>query len=127
MMMRDRREFGRKAVNFHGWVRVAGRPPVACIVRDISVKGARIELPELVWIPYDFTLVVEPIGLRVLCETKNKYDRYIGVLFANGQHAEDVEEAPRSVAQSANIVREWRGGAAQREPRILSRFLMSAG
>ena len=74
-----------------------------------------------------FTLVVEPIGLRVLCETKNKYDRYIGVLFAHGQHAEDVEEAPRSVAQSANIVREWRGGAAQREPRILSRFLMSAG
>ena len=127
MMMRDRREFGRKAVNFHGWVRVAGRPPVACIVRDISVKGARIELPEFVWIPYDFTLVVEPIGLRVLCETKNKYDRYIGVLFAHGQHAEDVEEAPRSVAQSANIVREWRGGAAQREPRILSRFLMSAG
>lgn len=127
MMTRDRREFGRKAVDFHGWVRVAGRPPVACVVRDISVKGARIELPTRIWVPYDFTLVIESIGLRAHCETKNKYDRFIGVLFTQGEPAEEVEEAPVAVAQSASLVREWRGAATQREPRILSRFLRPVG
>lgn len=124
-MSRDRRQFGRKVVHVHGWIKVAGRPPVACVVRDVSLNGARIELPKKTWLPYDFLLVVEPMGLRTKCAVRYVHDRFIGVLFVREEAL--AEEVPAPPATSAvNIVQEWRGAAAQREPRNLMRALRSA-
>lgn len=78
----DRREFGRRAVFLHGWICVEGRPRLPCLIRDISVAGARLDLNDPVsWLPYRFRLVVDVSRFAADCEIKHHRGRTLGVSF----------------------------------------------
>lgn len=86
----ERRQFGRRQDNAHGWLVVEGRPRIPCVVRDISLNGARIEAEAANWLPFRFRLVVESRGINVLCEIRHQQPNSVGVMFV---HQEAMAEA----------------------------------
>jgi hypothetical protein len=54
----ERREFGRRKVALEGIIWVPCRGKVPCLVSNISIMGALVELDPRVWLPAKFRLVV---------------------------------------------------------------------
>lgn len=80
---RERRQFGRRTTCLHAWIRIPGRPPLACIVRNLSVQGAFLELPMPEWLPYTFQLRIDASRFVADCELRHKGARGCGVMFAD--------------------------------------------
>lgn len=59
---------------------IGGRP-INCVVRNLSVTGAAIELPEPCRIPDSFLLVLPDDGLRLHCRIVRRGGYLIGVAF----------------------------------------------
>jgi PilZ domain len=59
---------------------VGGRP-INCVVRNLSVTGAAIELSDRDGIPDSFLLAIPDDGLRLLCHIVWRTDYRIGVKF----------------------------------------------
>ncbi len=83
----ERRQFGRLTTSYHGWIRVPGRPPVSCVVRDLSVTGAGVELVEDCHLPSHFTLTVDCVSFSGACSVRHRDGKRLGVEFM-GQRAE---------------------------------------
>ena len=49
----ERRQFGRRKTNLHGWIGVQGRPKLSCTVLDLSVGGALLQAPDQLDAPGD--------------------------------------------------------------------------
>jgi PilZ domain-containing protein len=77
----ERRQFGRRQTFLHAMITGSGRPPVPCIVRDLSASGARIEVQTPAWLPRHFRLIVEGT-LRSECEVVHRSTDAVGVRFA---------------------------------------------
>jgi hypothetical protein len=77
----ERRQFGRRIKNIQGWIRVIGRPKIPCTVRNISPKGALLELDPPSWLPFRFELQLEPELNIIQCEIRHVLPHAIGVLF----------------------------------------------
>jgi hypothetical protein len=77
----EQRAFGRRQTLEHAIVRIAGRPPMRCIVRDISEGGALLDFGEQVWLPFNFRLVWEGTQREEDCETRHQNSGRIGVQF----------------------------------------------
>jgi hypothetical protein len=54
-----------------------------CMVRNLSEQGAALDLPSLIAIPDDFTLVIPTEGARFFCQAVWRNERRIGVAFAS--------------------------------------------
>ena len=78
----ERRAFGRRQTHDHAIVRVTGRPPLRCLVKNISDGGALLEFSEPVWLPFTFRLIWEASKREEDCETKHQNGTRIGVSFA---------------------------------------------
>jgi PilZ domain len=53
----------------------------SCMVRNLSLTGAALDVPAIVGIPREFTLIVPMDGLRLYCRSIWKKERRIGVTF----------------------------------------------
>jgi hypothetical protein len=58
-----------------------GRESVACTLRDLSLTGASLEVPDPAGIPSNFTLVVPEDGLKLSCRVIRRTDFRVGVAF----------------------------------------------
>jgi hypothetical protein len=59
---------------------IGGRP-INCVVRNLSVTGAAVELPDPGGIPDNFDLVVPDDGLRLPCRIVRQAGYIVGVAF----------------------------------------------
>lgn len=96
----ERRAFGRRETLIHGLVRVAGRAPEACIVRNISTGGALLEMPPALDPQGPFRLVVEAKGIDVQCAPRRREGHMLGVEFldqgqAGAQFMRQSADAPK--------------------------------
>ncbi|MCB1514568.1 MAG: PilZ domain-containing protein [Hyphomicrobiaceae bacterium] len=80
---RERRQFSRKVTCLHASIRVPGRPPLVCLVRDLSVQGAYLELPVPNWLPETFQLRIDVARFAADCELRHARANGCGVLFAD--------------------------------------------
>lgn len=103
----ERRTFGRVATRRHGWIVVPGRPRIACLVSDLSVNGAQLELPEATWVPLWFTLVIDTANFSSHCEVRHQRESRIGVRFVAGP-----QQADRRGGLVSDDVASWRGVGA---------------
>lgn len=93
----EKRQFGRRATNMRGWIKVAGRPAVPCLVRNLSEGGAMLECDEDIWLPFSFRLTSECRQVDRVCEVRHQYgERRFGVEF--------VETAVQSTSGSVSRV-----------------------
>jgi hypothetical protein len=60
---------------------VFGGSIIDCMVRDLSITGAALEVPHHVGIPTKFTLVVRGDGLHLPCHIVWRKEYRIGVAF----------------------------------------------
>jgi hypothetical protein len=86
----ERRQFGRRPTFQHGWVKIPGRPPLTCVIRNISEGGALLQFDSAPTLPYSFLLDIESFGLTIGCEIRHHYGEKIGVQFVE---PEDVQHA----------------------------------
>ena len=66
-----------------------GRPPVTCIVRNVSEGGALLELPANTWLPFNFRIEIEGEGIACDCEVRHQRDNMVGVCFVKRQSETD--------------------------------------
>ena len=71
----------RYRVSKAGIIEFVGGKPVNCLVRNLSVTGAAIEVPSQAGIPERFLLVMPDDGLRLLCLIVWRTEYRIGVAF----------------------------------------------
>ncbi len=95
---KDRRLFGRRLVTIHGEVHIPGRPTTVCIIRDLSVGGARLEFHSRPWLPYSFRLTAPGAGLDVVCEVRHDRMSGVGVEFV-----EPAQDAPKPLAKTLDL------------------------
>ena len=97
----DRRQFGRRETNLHGWITVPGRPRLACTILDISVGGALIGLQKPSWLPYNFQLTVEATRFVSWCEVRHQRPDAVGVRFLTAVEAATL--APRGAVDGRSV------------------------
>ena len=90
----EKRQFGRRKTHVRAWIKVAGRPPVACIVHDTSQGGALLETQDKAWLPFSFRLVSEDRSINRVCEIRHQNGTRVGVEF--------VSEAAAQASQSTS-------------------------
>lgn len=103
----ERRQFGRRQSRMHAWVRVPGRPPIACHVSNVSPAGAFLNFEPPGWMPFQFELTVPATGLHTTCELRHVRPYGVGVAFVTAASQEAAKPVTRVGADSA--VAEWIG------------------
>ncbi|MEA2864347.1 MAG: hypothetical protein QOC84_2303 [Bradyrhizobium sp.] len=58
-----------------------GGKPVDCVVRDLSLTGAKIQVPTQVGVPKCFVLAIPGDGLRLPCRIAWRKEFQVGVEF----------------------------------------------
>lgn len=105
MQPSDKRVFGRRESCIHAVVRIPGRGPEPCVVRNFSDGGALIEFAIEIDPPFRFRLVIEAKGVDALCEVRHKRGKAIGIRFvgddAERQDALDGHAVPDRSCASA--------------------------
>ncbi|MGQ0457995.1 MAG: PilZ domain-containing protein [Hyphomicrobium sp.] len=99
----DRRSFGRKATYQHAAAVIAGRPPVRCVVSDLSEGGAFLDFGGAVTLPARFQLRWEGRSQIANCEVRHAESTGVGVQFTcavGPQIAREAKAAMRSVADA---------------------------
>jgi PilZ domain len=79
----ERRRFPRRQTNLAATVIIAGTPPIACTVRNISDGGALIVFENPVCVPYSFIVHIEGIGKPFGCEVRHHFGARVGVEFVD--------------------------------------------
>ena len=77
----DRRQFGRRWTQLHGFVCVEGRPRMPCTVQNFSETGALLEIGGIPNMPKRFILAIDTIKFRMGCEIMRELPGRIGVKF----------------------------------------------
>ena len=78
--MRDSRRTTRHHTVKAGTIRFAGQA-VDCLVRNLSLNGAALEISNNAAIPARFVLAVPGDGLQLPCRAMWRRDRRIGIAF----------------------------------------------
>jgi hypothetical protein len=113
----ERRQFGRRQTNVHGWIVLDGKRRLPCIVRNVSEGGALLELDVPKSLPFWFNLVVECKGFEARCEIRHSNETSLGVRFVR------VETAGTPIDAWTEANNAWHGvGDAARPPERTERF-----
>lgn len=107
----EKRQFGRRPANIRAWIRVSGRPPVSCVLSNISEGGARIHYTGDIWIPYSFRLTSDDKAIDRIVEVRHQSPGTIGVEYV--AHAV-ADEQLKHIAKSVSEFEGWVGPSARR-------------
>ena len=78
-----------------------------CVVRNISMRGARLEVDQTFALPTEFELEIPQRGAVLLCELKWRNGDKVGVKFLDrqGPHAPTIEEMEELRRENARLRR----------------------
>lgn len=79
--MDELRATPRYKTNRPAKISLAGGGTVACMIRDLSTLGARIELGEPIKLPDKFVLAIDSMGVRHHCHVAWRAANVLGVYF----------------------------------------------
>jgi len=75
------RSYTRRSVNWPAQVRMAGRPTISCVVKDISEQGALLEFRGRSPLTNRFRLTIAENGFDRICHVRHRKLRTVGVQF----------------------------------------------
>lgn len=107
----EKRQFGRRQTYMHAWISVQGRPRLPCIVRDISLGGALLELDRPSWLPFNFQLTIESAKYATWCEVRHHSVSQVGVRFMSAVEQAALDRQRASDNRSLNDSDAWMGDA----------------
>jgi hypothetical protein len=79
--MIEKRAFPRRRVLKQGTITFCGGGDIDCMVRNISMGGALVDIANPIALPRSFTLVVSTEHLMRDCHAVWSHDRRVGVAF----------------------------------------------
>lgn len=79
----DRQEFGRRDTHVRAYAVVGRRAPVACIILNVSERGAKIDHAGTLDGAKSLVLIVESLGLELKCEIRHAGGSGVGLRFVN--------------------------------------------
>jgi len=94
----ERRAFGRRSTCIRGIVRIPGRRPVHCIIRNISEAGALLDFGQKPRVPFMFDLTIDGFRGTFPCEVRHDGSTAVGVRFINCSVKPIVESLGRESA-----------------------------
>ena len=77
----DKRRFGRRRSLIHALVITSKGRRIPCLVRNISVGGALLELEQAQLASVTMKLIIEADGFEADCEIRHKSEHGVGVYF----------------------------------------------
>lgn len=95
----SRRTCERVDVNLPGRVIIQGRPPLNCIVRNMSEDGALLEFKAAIWLPPRFHVEVPALDTEAYCEIRHQRSNRVGVTFIRVTVHDDVESDDEAEAR----------------------------
>ena len=75
----EKRQFGRRWTRVYGTISPPCRPPLACVVCEVSRMGALLEVDAHTWLPSRFKLAIGQFETD--CEVKHRTSGRVGVAF----------------------------------------------
>jgi hypothetical protein len=98
----EKRQFGRRNVVWHAWVKVAGRDRHPCIVRNFSVAGALLEFDGPVPAADRCVLIIDRFNFEANCFVRHRSKTAVGVYFTDTM---DGVVVPGKVTAEAIVAR----------------------
>ena len=80
-IMREQRKFGRRRALIHAFIVNKCGHRLPCIVRNISVGGALLEVEQPKHVPNRFKLVVDADAFEADCDIRHRTEHGVGVFF----------------------------------------------
>ena len=77
----EKRNAVRQRTLKHGRIVVKGMSTMDCLIRNMSLTGARVALPNALALPDEFDLLIGDEGLRRSCEVMSRNETSAGVRF----------------------------------------------
>lgn len=77
----EKRQFGRRPANQRATIQIKGRPPVPCLLSNVSDGGALVYLDDELPMPQTFRLTSEDNAFDYIVERRYQIARLIGVEF----------------------------------------------
>lgn len=108
----ERRQFGRRLAHIHGRIKIAGRPPIPCLIQNLSVRGALLKIGVPTWLPYLFTLVLDETKCEFHCEIRHQRETSIGVNFAESPKSNQVRH---TASYDHSDVTRWSGPTSSKQ------------
>jgi len=110
MTARTKLQFGNRQSLPKGWIKIAGRPRLSCIVRHISADCASLDLQVPAWLPYRFDLIIETDGRELGCEVSHVSNTGIRVILVKSETSQATVAPGLPSPPQIDIVEEWAGG-----------------
>jgi hypothetical protein len=79
----DPGQFGRRQSFLHGWMKIPGRPPMGCTIRNINGTGATLVFDRPACVPFSFILSIDGTNQPYGCEVRHHYGDRVGVVFVD--------------------------------------------
>lgn len=83
ILSREYRKFGRRRALIHGFVVSQRGLRLPCLVRNISIGGALLEVEDPHMLPQRITLLVEVDDFEADCDIRHKTSHAVGVNFTD--------------------------------------------
>ena len=88
--LQERRSFGRRRAVWHAWIIPSSLQRLPCCVRNVSERGALLELKVPEWLPASFELFVDGPNLQLMCDLTHRGKHGVGVAFRDAALMQDL-------------------------------------
>ena len=116
-----RRQFGRRQTNWHGWVKVRGRPVVPCLVKDFSQGGALLEFEIPPGFPDQFQITIESEKFQSWCKVRHIEPGHMGVEFVEPEVQQPQKAETDRFSYAALLAEAQKDHTDSEEPLVLLR------
>ena len=105
-VQQERRSFGRRRAVWHAWIIPSSLQRLPCCIRNVSDRGALLELKVPEWLPASFDLFVDGPNLQLTCDLTHRGKHGVGVAFRDADLMQELLDhcnmQPASDRQSAD-------------------------
>lgn len=101
----ERRTFGRRRAVWHAWIIPSSLQRLPCCIRNVSDRGALLELKVPEWLPATFDLFVDGPNMQFTCDLTHRGKHGVGVAFRDAdllQELLDYCHVPQAGDRHAN-------------------------
>jgi hypothetical protein len=86
----ERRTFGRRRAVWHAWIIPSSLQKLPCCIRNVSDRGALLELKVPEWLPATFDLFVDGPNMQLTCDLTHRGKHGVGVAFRDAELMQEL-------------------------------------
>jgi hypothetical protein len=103
--LQERRTFGRRRAVWHAWIIPSSLQKLPCCIRNVSDRGALLELKVPEWLPATFDLFVDGPDMQLTCDLTHRGKHGVGVAFRDANLMQELLnycQVPQAIDRNGN-------------------------